>query len=573
MNIELFGQALKLTTRGVTCSTDNLARTMRPLKVTMFLALALAFVNVSLSQPEKDNASTLIANGGMEDRTDDDLPDGWMFGKQQVDAGYRLSLDEANPFEGLVSARVDSTGVDEAASQFGNLSQTFDATPWRGKRVRFRAAVKTAERTANGRAQLWFRVDRKSSGAQPKMGFFDNMDNRPVVADAWQHYEIVGDIDEEAERIILGMLVLGKCIAWIDDASLEVVEKSVPVTGSSIGVSASDPPQPFFVWWLVLPVVALVLFWLGYAGERWINRFAFRFSVAYWVLYCFPTVLQTALSVFFPVRVMQSTTWYQNVVVDPFVRWTAANVLGIGSPLVSAFQNGSGDTTFSYVQANFCYDVPVKLYSFHLVVMALFICLPDFSRLANVLLWHRATETVSLLPPYAGRVSIWFQRAIKFYLIVVAIGLPVYMHVLGEWKSAGPFRVLGEWNVESVNVDGQPGTGELAGAIAGHTLTLARTFPPASDRSQIAASVLLWSEGEAAKTGTALIHADKLVVTGGDLAGFFPGESMLKSADGTLELTGQVEGKELKVLLKRASSEHLLMNRGFRWVNERPFNR
>ena len=56
--------------------------------------------------------------------------------------------------------------------------QSIDATPYRGKRLRFRAAVKMAEAGAGGRAQLWFRVDLAAQGGTPRTGFFDNMQDR-----------------------------------------------------------------------------------------------------------------------------------------------------------------------------------------------------------------------------------------------------------------------------------------------------------------------------------------------------------------------------------------------------------
>ena len=41
-----------------------------------------------------------------------------------------------------------------------SMGQAFDGTPYRGKRVRFRAAVKVSVPEGDNRAQMWFRVDR-----------------------------------------------------------------------------------------------------------------------------------------------------------------------------------------------------------------------------------------------------------------------------------------------------------------------------------------------------------------------------------------------------------------------------
>ena len=46
------------------------------------------------------------------------------------------------------------------------------------------------------------------------------------------------------------------------------------------------------------------------------------------------------------------------------------------------------------VLLNYCYDVPVKLLSTHLFLMALFLLVPDAGRLWAVLVMNRAVEPV-----------------------------------------------------------------------------------------------------------------------------------------------------------------------------------
>ena len=52
------------------------------------------------------------------------------------------------------------------------------------------------------------------------MGFFNNMDDRPIRSADWQYNEIVGDIDDDAIAINIGMMLIGKGKAWLDDVSL-----------------------------------------------------------------------------------------------------------------------------------------------------------------------------------------------------------------------------------------------------------------------------------------------------------------------------------------------------------------
>ena len=58
------------------------------------------------------------------------------------------------------------------------------------------------------------------------------------------------------------------------------------------------------------------------------------------------------------------------------------------------------------VMLNFSYDVPVKLYSSHLLAMGVFLTLPDLRRLANLFVLNRPVEAAAVRPPRAR-----FRRA------------------------------------------------------------------------------------------------------------------------------------------------------------------
>ena len=56
------------------------------------------------------------------------------------------------------------------------------------------------------------------------MGFFDNMDDRPVQASSWTPFEIIGDVAPDAEELALGvMLPRGGKNLWIGPIALEVL--------------------------------------------------------------------------------------------------------------------------------------------------------------------------------------------------------------------------------------------------------------------------------------------------------------------------------------------------------------
>ncbi len=141
------------------------------------------------------------------------VPQGWFVPEAVRQAGTIVEITELDPAEGRRCVRILKRGT----TLFGNLMQSFDATPYRGMRVRFRASVRTEDR-----AQLWMRVDR----ADARPGFFDNMADRPIRSPTWKDFEIVGDIDEDAQAINIGIIVPGTGTAWLDSVRFQIIGES-----------------------------------------------------------------------------------------------------------------------------------------------------------------------------------------------------------------------------------------------------------------------------------------------------------------------------------------------------------
>ncbi len=79
------------------------------------------------------------------------------------------------------------------------------------------------------------RVDRRAEDGTRRVGAFDNMSNRPITSSEWNHYEIVADVDVDAEYIVLGVFLRGEGKAWVDDVSLEIVGAEIPATARRFG--------------------------------------------------------------------------------------------------------------------------------------------------------------------------------------------------------------------------------------------------------------------------------------------------------------------------------------------------
>jgi C-terminal processing protease CtpA/Prc len=147
---------------------------------------------------------------------------------------YAVVLDSVEPREGRWAARVTGQAGAGGPNAFGNLMQRTAAAPYRGKRVRYRAWVRTDLPPGVSQAGLWLRVDRPNE----QMGFFDNMRERPIVGrTGWQAYEIVGDVAPDAQEIYFGMLLVGAGQAWVDQASFEALGDAAPV-------APAEPARP-----------------------------------------------------------------------------------------------------------------------------------------------------------------------------------------------------------------------------------------------------------------------------------------------------------------------------------------
>jgi hypothetical protein len=145
------------------------------------------------------------------------------------EGGVTAALTDDGPHSG--GRCVHITRGPDAPGGWGTLMQMVEAGPYRGRRIRMSAAVRTGPTKAS-RAQLWLRVDRPDH----RTGFFDNMGDRPIVASPeWTVYEISGTVDPDAVCVAFGIIVYAQGDAWLDDVKLMVHGRLV--------ARAPDPPR------------------------------------------------------------------------------------------------------------------------------------------------------------------------------------------------------------------------------------------------------------------------------------------------------------------------------------------
>ncbi len=114
------------------------------------------------------------------------------------------------------------------------LVQDLAAGRYRGKRVRFRAHLKT--KGLVDPAYLWLRSDADSG-----MRFVSTMSRGPKGTTDWAPHEVVLDVAADAGGLVFGVAVPGAGTLGVDDASLEVVDPAkVPAT-EGVTIRPDDP--------------------------------------------------------------------------------------------------------------------------------------------------------------------------------------------------------------------------------------------------------------------------------------------------------------------------------------------
>jgi hypothetical protein len=137
---------------------------------------------------------------------------------------YEFGLAEET-FEGQPVAYLRS--IARPVRSFAAFCQTIAADDYRGKRIRFSAALK-ANDVADGWGGLWLRVD------GPRLDetlALDTMEDRPLVGTTgWQRHALVLDVAATAATIAFGAGRSGERELLVSKLAFEEVGDEVPVT-------------------------------------------------------------------------------------------------------------------------------------------------------------------------------------------------------------------------------------------------------------------------------------------------------------------------------------------------------
>jgi hypothetical protein len=132
-----------------------------------------------------------------------EMPPGWHLGPEGTPAYAARIAAGAACQGGKQCANVQSVGIGPHDRCF--LYQVVDATPFRGKVVFYRAAVR-AQLTGTSVARLLVRVHRKDNATL----FFNNLGDHPIRSSPWSPYVVGFPIDSDAPDSEFGVHCLGK---------------------------------------------------------------------------------------------------------------------------------------------------------------------------------------------------------------------------------------------------------------------------------------------------------------------------------------------------------------------------
>ncbi len=213
---------------------------------------------------------------------------------------------------------------------------------------------------------------------------------------------------------------------------------------------------------------------------------------------------------------------------------------------------------------NMTYDVPVKLLSFHLLLISAVLLAPQARRLANVLVLARPAEPATQPPLFSSdrrnRIAAAVQVALGVWVTVGCLVLNV--QVWNEVGGGSPKpEFYGIWEVTDFTVDGKTLPPLTTDEIRWQRLVF--DTPGAVTYQRM--------DGELVDV-VAAAGTNTLTLTSGTDAAPMATFTVDRPAPDRLRLDGRLDGRPVTMSLRRQPLEDfLLRNRGFHWVQEQPF--
>jgi hypothetical protein len=238
-----------------------------------------------------------------------------------------------------------------------------------------------------------------------------------------------------------------------------------------------------------------------------------------------------------------------------FVPWTEALGALLGAVVMS-----------NVVALNFCYDVPVKLYSLHLLLMCLFVGWSGIMRILSLLVLNHA-KPLTDVPVFARRSWQKGFLAIQVGLGIILAGTSlnnVHRQTAKDQNTMATLPYGGFWTVDDFTVDGDVSTNSVSEVPRWTQFVLDSPYVVLLQSDGGFRQLYRWTT-DADKKSLTLSHADN----GSDVI-----LGVEVPAQDRLILKGPWHGHVIEAHLHRAERpKFLLLTRRFHWISEYPFNR
>jgi hypothetical protein len=213
---------------------------------------------------------------------------------------------------------------------------------------------------------------------------------------------------------------------------------------------------------------------------------------------------------------------------------------------------------------NMTYDVPVKLMSLHLVVLTLFLLAPHARRLGDFFLLGRRAEPVTERALFAdARAN---RRAVAVQLMLGAwLAVMAFWGSFRNWsrREQEPKSLLsGVWNVTAMSVDGVPQPAVLTDSARWRRVIFDGPLMVLQGMDERPTPYTAMFDSTAR---TITLHRRSDRAWNAQLSFEHPTESDVR-------LEGDLDAHHVQAELRRLPG-FLLVDRGFHWVQERPFHR
>jgi hypothetical protein len=225
-----------------------------------------------------------------------------------------------------------------------------------------------------------------------------------------------------------------------------------------------------------------------------------------------------------------------------------------------------GDTFYIFM-LNMTYDVPVKLFSFHLILFSLLLLVPDASRLTNVLL-GRAAGPSKEPPLVRGRRALRIALALQviFGAYLVAMNLKGAREGWTTFGGGAPKSPLyGIWNVDEMSIDGQ---------IRAPLVTDYDRWRRVAFQSPTGAAFQRMDETFAFYGARVNMSDRSLTLTRGNDKTWKASLSFQQPTPDRLIFDGTMGGRTVHMQLHMVDrNTFTLVNHSFHWIQEYPVNR